>query len=165
MVNSTPIVVRSITQLFPFSYRDLTPVARLIGERIALTVVIAMASILFTWIIAVTADRMPAVRQYSIGDYADDYRLLDGVEEPEVTFEASPGHFQEWVRAIKGGQPATSNFAEYAGPLTETILLGNLAVWVGEGKKIEWDSESLSSPNMPEVASIVKREYREGYTL
>ena len=36
------------------------------------------------------------------------------------------------VRAIKGGEPAMSNFPDYAGPLTETVLLGNLAVWAGD---------------------------------
>ncbi|MDH5346238.1 MAG: tripartite tricarboxylate transporter substrate-binding protein, partial [Gammaproteobacteria bacterium] len=38
MVNSTPIVVRSITRLFPYSFRDLTPVARVIGDYQALSV-------------------------------------------------------------------------------------------------------------------------------
>lgn len=38
MVNSTPIIVRSLTHLFPYSYRDLTPVARLIGDYQALIV-------------------------------------------------------------------------------------------------------------------------------
>ena len=37
---------------------------------------------------------------------------------------------------VRGGEAAMSNFPNYAGPLTETILLGNLAVWAG-GKKIE----------------------------
>ena len=104
-------------------------------------------------------------RLYAIGDYADKYQLLDGLEEPAIEYERSPGHFVEWVNAIKGEKPATSNFPDYAGPLTETILLGNLAVWVGEGKRVEWDAENLKSTNMPELASIVKREYREGYSL
>jgi predicted dehydrogenase len=102
---------------------------------------------------------------YSPGDYADKFVLLDGAEEPKVEFEKSPGHFEEWVNAIKGGKPATSNFADYAGPLTETILLGNLAVWVGEGKRVEWDAKSLKSPNMPELDSFVHREYRDGYSV
>jgi predicted dehydrogenase len=103
---------------------------------------------------------------YAPGDYAENgFRLFGGIEEPKVEWEKSPGHFEEWVNAIKGGKPATSNFAEYAGRLTETILLGNLAVWVGEGKTVEWDAQNLKSPNMPEVASVVKREYRDGYTL
>ena len=102
---------------------------------------------------------------YATGDYADDYRLLDGLEEPTVEFEKSPGHFTEWVNAIKGEKPATSNFPDYAGPLTETILLGNLAVWVGDGKRVEWDAKELKCTNMPELASIVKREYRPGYSV
>ena len=104
-------------------------------------------------------------RLYSTGDYADKYQMLDDLEEPAVEIEKSPGHFVEWVNAIKGEKPATSNFPDYAGPLTETILLGNLAVWVGDGKRVEWDAENLKCTNMPELASIVKREYREGYSL
>jgi hypothetical protein len=57
-----------------------------------------------------------------------------------------------------------SNFVNYAGPLTETILLGNLAVWA-DGKKIEWDSENLKATNAPEVAAIIKNDYRDGYSL
>ena len=38
MVNSTPIVVRSVTRLFPFSFRDLTPIARVIGDYQVLAV-------------------------------------------------------------------------------------------------------------------------------
>ncbi|MCA9212320.1 MAG: Gfo/Idh/MocA family oxidoreductase [Planctomycetales bacterium] len=105
---------------------------------------------------------------YSQGDYADSFELLNDLKKPEVEFEKSPGHFQEWVRAIKTGQTATSNFPNYAGPLTETLLLGNLAVYAadsGEGKKIEWDAETMTPTNAPELASIVKREYREGYEL
>jgi hypothetical protein len=42
--------------------------------------------------------------------------------------------------------------------------LGNLAVWA-DGKKIEWDAKNLTATNAPEVAHVVKREYRDGYTL
>jgi len=38
MVNSTPIIVRSLTKIFPFSFRDLTPVARVIGDYQVLAV-------------------------------------------------------------------------------------------------------------------------------
>ena len=51
---------------------------------------------------------------------------------------------------------------DYAGPLTETILLGNLAVWA-DGKKIEWDAKNLVATNAPEVAKIVKKDYRPGW--
>jgi hypothetical protein len=52
--------------------------------------------------------------------------------------------------------------------LTETVLLGNLAVFAaasGEGKKIEWDAKNLKTKNAPEVEHIIKKQYRQGYTL
>jgi hypothetical protein len=101
---------------------------------------------------------------YSPGDYGTDRVLLGGAMETDVTFPESPGHFDEWVRAIKGGDPAMSNFADYAGPLTETILLGNLAVWA-DGKKIEWDAKNLKATNAPEVDSVIRPKYRHGYSL
>src|SRR5262249_22032050 len=48
------------------------------------------------------------------------YKLLGNIEEPQVKMVESPGHFVEFVRAIRGGPPAMSNFPDYAGPLTET---------------------------------------------
>jgi predicted dehydrogenase len=105
------------------------------------------------------------------GDYCENgYKLLGGAEDKKVEIEVSPGHFPEFARAIKGGQPARSNFANYAGPLTETILLGNLAVWAAPeadspGKKIEWDAKNLKPTNAPEVELVVTPTYREGYKL
>ncbi len=101
---------------------------------------------------------------YSPDDYGARLFLLGDIEKPKVEFEKSPGHFNEWIRAIKGGPAATSNFPDYAGPLSETVLLGNLAVWA-DGKKIEWDSKKLVATNAPEVAHIVKSEYRKGWSL
>jgi predicted dehydrogenase len=112
---------------------------------------------------------------YSPNDYGAQFEVLGDVELPEVEFEQSPGHFAEWVRAIKGGPPAMSNFPDYASPLTETVLLGNLAVWVAagqgvegevvEGEKVEWDAKNLKAKNVPGLEGIVKPVYREGYTL
>jgi predicted dehydrogenase len=106
---------------------------------------------------------------YSPNDYGAKYEILGDVEKPEVEFEKSPGHFTEWVNAIKGGKPAMSNFPDYAGPLTETVLLGNLAVWVaseaGLGEKVEWDARNMTVKNISGLEGIVKPEYREGYTL
>ena len=50
--------------------------------------------------------------------------------------------------------------------MTETILLGNLAVWLaaaGEGEKIEWDAKNLAVKNIPGLEPLIKREYRQGY--
>ncbi len=108
---------------------------------------------------------------FAPGDYCEKgYKLLGGATDIAVEFETSLGHFVEFAKAIKGGPPARSNFANYSGPLTETILLGNLAVWAApeagsQGKKIEWDAKNLKPTNAPEVESIVTPVYREGYKL
>lgn len=101
------------------------------------------------------------------GDYGADMKIT-GVDVPsDVKFVESPGHFEEWVRAIKGGDKPVSNFTDYSGPLTEMVLLGNLAVWVaasGEGQKIEWDAKNMKA-NVSGLESLIKPTYREGYTL
>jgi predicted dehydrogenase len=116
------------------------------------------------------------------GDYASSDLYLPDQERPKVDYPRSPGHFVEWVNAIKGEGQAMSNFPGYASGLTETVLLGNLAVWAAageqsssareaqkekgvEGKKIEWDAKNLTATNAPEVAHIVKKEYHNGYSL
>jgi len=105
---------------------------------------------------------------FSPGDYGDGWQLLGGASEPKVTFPNSPGHFEEWVRAIKGGKTPMSNFPDYAGPLTETMLLGNLAVWVaasGKGEKVEWDAKELKATNIAGLEPIIRMPYRQGYSL
>ena len=92
-----------------------------------------------------------------------DGALLGGAKPMDVKFPESPGHFEEWVGAIRGGQPAMSNFPDYAGPLTETVLLGNLAVWAG--KRVEWDAVQMKSTNVAGLELLIKPEYRTGYTL
>jgi predicted dehydrogenase len=101
---------------------------------------------------------------YAPGDYAEKELKYLGVEAPDVEFKKSPGHFKEFAQAIKGDEPAMSNFPDYASPLTETVLLGNLAVWA-DGKKIEWDAKNMVATNAPEVAEIIRPEYHNGYTL
>lgn len=107
---------------------------------------------------------------YSWSDYGAEFMILDGdgkeMEKPKVEYEKSPGHFQEWHESIIGQRKrATGNFEGYAGRLTETILLGNLAVWAAKepdvaGKKIEWDAKSLTATNAPEVMEVVNKKYR-----
>jgi predicted dehydrogenase len=108
-------------------------------------------------------------KMFSGNDYGGNYKLLAGAEKKEVEITKSPGHFTEWVNAIKGGPAAMSNFPEYATPLTETVLLGNLAVFVasepGLGEKVEWDAKNMVVKNISGLEQIVKPEYREGYLL
>jgi hypothetical protein len=76
----------------------------------------------------------------------------------------SPGHDQEWFRMMKTGEPAYSNFG-VAAYLTEIILLGCVALRVGEGRRMEWDGPNMKSKNIPEAAQFVKRNSREGWVV
>ena len=100
---------------------------------------------------------------YTPGDYGDGGKFI-GVEPGEVEYPHSPGHNEELIRAIKEGIPATSNFPDYSGPLTETILLGNLAVWAA-GTKLDWDAKNLKVKNTREVDHIVKPQFRKSFGL
>ena len=76
----------------------------------------------------------------------------------------SPGHMQEWIRMIKDGTPAFSNF-DIAAYLTETILLGCIALRVGEGYRVEWDGPNMKSTNLPQAAQFVSRKNRKGWEV
>jgi hypothetical protein len=78
-------------------------------------------------------------------------------------YEKSPGHVQEWINAIHGGEPAYSNF-NIAAYLTEINLLGCIALRHGASRKIEWDGPNARAKNA-DVAHLVKREYRKGWEL
>jgi predicted dehydrogenase len=84
-------------------------------------------------------------------------------QPPEPFIRRSTGHKKEWLEAIRGGPPPGSNFAGYGGPLTEVVLLGNVAIRTG--KKIEWDPVNLRAKNVPEAAAYIRREYRKGWEL
>jgi len=95
--------------------------------------------------------KMPVV----LGEFGKDFK------PPEGTIPKSPGHYLEWLNACKGGPSAGTNF-DYSGPLTETVLLGNLAIRVNQ--PIEWDSEKMRT-NVPEANALLRREYRKGWEL
>lgn len=72
----------------------------------------------------------------------------------------------EFVSTVKGEyEPGTMANFGYAGRLTETILVGNLALRAGEGVRIEWDAEQQKSPNRPELNEFVDREPRSGWEI
>ncbi|MFN3157707.1 MAG: Gfo/Idh/MocA family protein [Rubinisphaera brasiliensis] len=100
------------------------------------------------------------------GDY-NTHRLFPqdkfaGFTPPAPSIPESIGHHAEWIQACKDGGTTTCNF-DYSGPLTETVLLGNVAYRTG--KKLEWDAEALKATNSQEADQYVKKEYREGWEL
>ncbi|MDY3562934.1 Gfo/Idh/MocA family oxidoreductase [Gemmata sp. JC673] len=72
---------------------------------------------------------------------------------------------REWAEAIRAGKPelASSNF-DYAGRLTEAMLLGNIAVRFA-GTKLEWDAAKLTFTNSAPATKLVSKEYRKGFEL
>ncbi len=62
-----------------------------------------------------------------------------------------------------------SNFPDYASPLTETVLLGNLAVWVaavpGPGPVVEWDAQNMRVTNIEGLESLIKPVCRPGWEV
>ena len=72
------------------------------------------------------------------------------------------GHEQNWIDACKGGSPACANF-DYSGPLTEVVLLGNLALRT-EGPLL-WDGPNMRVTNNESANQFIQREYRKGWAL
>jgi predicted dehydrogenase len=85
-----------------------------------------------------------------------------GFKAPKETIPASIGHHQEWINAVKTGGTTTCNF-DYAGALTEAVLLGTVAY--RSGKRVEWDAANLKVTNNPDAQQFVHTEYRKGWTL
>jgi predicted dehydrogenase len=81
---------------------------------------------------------------------------------PPKTLPRSPGHHKEWIEACKAGRPADAKSGFwYAGPFTEALLVGNLAVRLQ--KRVEWDAQTMRSPNCPEADNYITKFYRAGY--
>jgi len=85
-----------------------------------------------------------------------------GLKPPAPTIPDSIGHHQEWVAACKTGGPTTCGF-DYAGPLNEALLLGNVAYYAKT--KLQWDPAGLKATNCPEADKFIHHHYREGWTL
>lgn len=81
---------------------------------------------------------------------------------PKVYARVKGGPTQELCQAIRGEiQKPVSNFVDHAGPLTEMVLVGNLAVRLDQ--RINWDATKLSARDLPEADQFIKRVYRKGW--
>lgn len=90
-------------------------------------------------------------------------------EPPPRTIPRSIGHYKEWIEACKGEEAAGSNF-DISGPLTEAVLLGNVALRTEVREPLtkqvlRWDSEKMQFTNLPDANRFIHREYRDGWTL
>jgi predicted dehydrogenase len=104
----------------------------------------------------------------TIGCYGDNPTLLPEAKwkdykkpDPHIP-RVDGGSYAEWIRACKGGEKPGSNF-DYAGPFTEWVLLGNLAVRASG--IVRWDAAKMKVVNSPEADALVRGKYRKGWTL
>lgn len=101
------------------------------------------------------------------GTYGDQTRHLP-VEKmkdyrfPEPLLSRSPGHYRDWIRACKGGEPACSNF-DVAAPFVEWMLLGVIALRV-EGN-LEYDGAKMRFTNNNEANKYLKPFIRKGWSF
>ena len=78
------------------------------------------------------------------------------------TLERRPGTWKEWFEACRGGQAAGCNFS-WSGPLTEFVLLGNLAIRAG--KPLEYDPQAVRIINDERADALVREPYHNGWSL
>lgn len=72
-------------------------------------------------------------------------------------------HGQQFTQACLGNTKAASNF-DYAGPLTETVLLGNVA-YRHPNQTLHWDAPNLRITNLPAANNLIRRQYRKGWDI
>lgn len=99
---------------------------------------------------------------YSPDELNTQFMLVGGAPMPDIKVDESPGHMAEFARAALGGQPARANFPDYAGPLAETVLLGNLAIWAN-GPRLEWDAKRMEVKGSHEFDSLIKPSFNPGF--
>jgi len=87
---------------------------------------------------------------------------FEDYEAPEKSLPDSPGFYKEWISACKGGEAATCDFA-YSGPLTEAVLLGNVA-YRAQGE-FKWDSKNLKAVGNAAAQAQVRTSYRKGWEV
>ena len=104
-----------------------------------------------------------------VGDQIFPISLRESYTRPEPYIPDSIGHREEWILACKGGAPGGSNF-DWAGPLTETVLLGNIALRPELREKLSYralkfDPGKMSFPDLPEADEFLHYDYRSGWSL
>src|SRR5579883_193696 len=90
-------------------------------------------------------------------------RLLPEESFKEFKIEKVPAvdHYTGWADACRGVSKTTSHF-DYAGPLTETVLLGTVAIRV-PGETLKWDAEAMKVTNSPKADGLLRKTYQKGW--
>lgn len=107
-------------------------------------------------------------RTWHGGQTPDDWFVLlprkqfDGYATPAQTLPRVASHHAEWIDACRGRGKPLSNFG-YASVLTESLLLGNVALRVGQ--KIDWDASQMRATGCPQADAYLHPEFREGWEI
>ena len=88
---------------------------------------------------------------------------MDRFQKPAKTLPRSPGNEREWLDACKGGKVKPGGNFEFAGMVTETLLLGNVAS--RSGKQLTWDQAQMKVTNDAAAQKMVQPERRAGWEL
>ena len=88
---------------------------------------------------------------------------MQDYQRPEKSLPRSVGHFNEWVQACKDPAKTCGSGFDYAGPLTELVLLANVALRAGT--KLTWDQTQMKVTNLDEANHYVQHHYRNGWNL
>jgi len=117
-------------------------------------------------------DKLPDQGSVFVGEKGN--MLLPHVAKPQLfpaeSFKdykmpdvAGENHWHQWVNACKGEGKPSADF-DYAGPLTEFVLLGVVANRV-PGKLLTWNAAEMKLEGSPEAAALLKRSYRKGWEV
>jgi predicted dehydrogenase len=87
---------------------------------------------------------------------------MDAFSPPPPSLPRSPGNEREWLDACKGGAAGGADFP-FSARVTETLLLGNIALRTGE--RLVWDPAARAITNVPKANELLRREYRDGWSL
>jgi len=88
---------------------------------------------------------------------------MDDYKQPPKTLARSPGNEREWLDACKGGKTKPGGNFEFEDLVTETLLLGNVAVLTGQ--KLTWDHANLRANNSDFAQKYIHPERRKGWEL
>jgi predicted dehydrogenase len=90
-------------------------------------------------------------------------RFLEYKDLPTTLPRVKGSHEENWIDGIKNNTQPCSNF-DYSGPLTELVLMGNLAIRV-PNKRLLWDGDNMYVTNDETANQFIIREYRQGWAL
>ncbi len=86
---------------------------------------------------------------------------LEKFADYKIEVVPARNHYTSWVDACRGEDKTTSHF-DYAGPLTETVLLGTIAIRL-PGTSLQWNTAELQFPGIPQAQELLTKKYRAGW--